>query len=315
LPRFRSYPDGVDTRMQKVDVIIVGGGPAGLSAALVLGRCRRSVMLFDHGRYRNAGARAIHGFLTRDGAPPAELRDAARAELARYPSVTVRGLEVVAARREADAFEVELSDGSRMQSRKLLLATGVKDTVPAIRGLAERIGTTAFHCPYCDGWEVRDQPLFAYGRGDSGARFALGLTVWSKDVLFCLDGTPPPSAELLGRLERRGVVLCTKQVERVEGDEQQLQVVFRDGELRQGRALFYSVGCEPMSSLAEQLGLTVSPREGIETGRLETTSVEGLYAAGDVSRDALQAIVAAGEGSAAAVAINRALTEEDLWQG
>jgi thioredoxin reductase len=297
-----------------VDVIIVGGGPAGLSAALVLGRCRRSVLLFDHGRYRNAGSRAVHGFLTRDGMSPAELRSAARAEIACYPSVTIREQEVLEARVVSGGFEVKLADGTREQSRKLVLASGVRDVVPAVRGLRERIGTTVFHCPYCDGWEVRDQPLFAYGHGDSAARFALTLKAWSDDVQLCLDGADPPGAELLARLAHHRVQVHATPLECVEGGDEQLTVRFSDGSSRHGRALFYSVGCEPMSPLAEQLGLDVSPRIGVDTGRLETTSIPGLYAAGDVSRDALQAIVAAGEGSAAAVAINRALIEEDFWQ-
>jgi thioredoxin reductase len=295
------------------DVIIVGGGPAGLSAALVLGRCRRSVLLFDHGRYRNAAARAVHGFLSRDGVPPAELRRAARAELARYPSVAVRELEVTRACAVAGGFEVTTRDGERAWARKLVLATGVTDRVPAVQGLRERIGTTAFHCPYCDGWELRDQPLFAYGHGDSGARFALELTVWSKDVLLCTDGKDLPGDELRTRLQKHAIGLCATPIERVEGDDGGLHMLLRDGSWLRRRALFYSIGCVQGSSLAEQLGLAMTRKQGVDTGPLETTSVPGVYVAGDASRDALQAIVAAGEGSAAAVAINLALIQEDLW--
>src|SRR5688500_18698794 len=132
-----------------LDVVIVGGGPAGLSAALVLGRCRRSVVVFDHGRYRNASARAVHGFLTPDGVPPAELRRIAHAELARYASVTIRPLEVVAVHNVESGFEVQSSDGTRTACRKLVLATGLIDSLPSVNGLRERVGTTAFHCPYC----------------------------------------------------------------------------------------------------------------------------------------------------------------------
>jgi thioredoxin reductase len=295
------------------DVIIVGGGPAGLSAALVLGRCRRSVVLFDHGLYRNARARAVHGFLTRDGMAPTELRRKAHAELAQYPSIQVRKLEVRHARVVQGRFEVEASDGSLLHARKLVLATGLTDELPALLGIEERIGISAFHCPYCDGWELRDQPLFAYGHGNAGARFALELTIWSRDVMLCTDGHELPSPELRAQLQRHGVNLRSDPIERVEGDDSRLRLLFRDGTSLERRALFYSVGCRPASHLAEQLGARMTREGGVETDRHEATNVPGLYVAGDASRDALQAIVAAGEGSAAAVAINLALTAEDLW--
>jgi thioredoxin reductase len=298
--------------MGEVDVVIVGGGPAGLSAALVLGRCRRSVLLFDHGRYRNAGSSAVHGFLTRDGEHPAELRRLAHQELGRYPTLRIVRDEVVRARRIATGFEVEASDGPVVRCRKLVLATGLVDEVPAVPGLRELIGESVFHCAYCDGWEVRDQPLVAYGHGDSGARFALGLTVWSKQVVLCTDESELPGAALRKKLDQHGVELQTKTVERISGDASHVQVHLRDGTSFHARALFYSVGCSVGSDLAQQLGAEVGEDSGVEAGPSEDTSVDGLYVAGDASRDALQAIVAAGEGSKVAVAINKALTREDI---
>jgi thioredoxin reductase len=296
----------------QVDVVIVGGGPAGLSAALVLGRCRRSVLLFDHQRYRNAATRAMHGFLTRDGASPAELRNVAHQELSRYPSIARCAAEVVSARRMGRGFEVTTADGKVATCRKLVLATGVIDEVPAVPGLAELVGKTVFHCAYCDGWEVREQRILAYGRGEAGARFAFGLTVWSRDIVLCTDDGELPSAALRAQLERHGIELRTHALERVNGGPEHVEVVFRDGSCLQGRALFYTAGCSPASNLAQQLGAAVSDGS-IEVGGREDTTVAGLYVAGDASRDALQAIVAAGEGSKAAVAINAALVHEDLW--
>jgi len=142
-----------------VDVVIVGGGPAGLSAALVLGRCRRKAVLFDHGRYRNAAARTLHGFLSRDGTSPAELRRIGLEEISRYPSVSIRATEVVTAQRREGGFQVRSVDGAVVQCRKLVLATGVTDHLPPVAGLAQLVGSSAFHCPYCDGWELRDQPF------------------------------------------------------------------------------------------------------------------------------------------------------------
>ncbi|MEZ0334294.1 MAG: NAD(P)/FAD-dependent oxidoreductase, partial [Gemmatimonadales bacterium] len=145
------------------DCIIVGGGPAGLSAALMLGRCRRRVLLCDVGGQRNLRSHAMHGYLTRDGVSPAEFLRLARAELGRYGTVECRELEIVEATREDGGFAVCAADGTRLNTRKLLLATGVIDELPAIEGLDALYGTSVHHCPYCDAWEWRDRPLAAYG--------------------------------------------------------------------------------------------------------------------------------------------------------
>ena len=294
----------------KADVAIVGGGPAGLSAALVLGRCRRSVVVFDHGRYRNEAARAVHGFLSRDGIPPAELRCIAKEEIARYAGVSLRASEVVSAQRHDGGFVVGSADGTSVLCRKLLLATGLIDKVPPVPGLRELVGLSVFHCPYCDGWELRDQPLFAYGAGEQGSEFALELTVWSRDIMLCSGGERPGEAAL-SRLRRHGISLASAPIERMDGDARHITVTFRDGSTQTRRALLYCAGSTQASTLPAQLGVTFTPKAGVQADRSEATSVPGLYVAGDASRDALQAIVAAGEGSSAAVAINKALTEED----
>src|SRR5687767_12385523 len=143
------------------DVIIVGGGPAGLSAALVLGRCRRTVLVIDQGKPRNAAAQAMHGYLTRDGINPSDLLHLARRELRRY-GVEFRRDEVTQAKRQRDRFEVVTHKRERFRSRKLLLATGIRDQLPRIEGLTELYGISVHHCPYCDGWEWRDRALAAY---------------------------------------------------------------------------------------------------------------------------------------------------------
>jgi len=296
------------------EVVIVGGGPAGLSAALVLGRCRRRVVLYDHGRYRNARARAVHGYLTRDGMDPGELRRIGRQEVARYPSVSIRGGEVVSARAVEGGFEIEDRAGMRTTCRKLLLATGLTDRIPRLLGMEDLVGVCAHHCPYCDGWELRDEPLIAYGLGDTGALLALELTQWSPDVVLCTGGRSP-EAPLRERLARFDIAVHEHPIARVSGSSSSVTLHFADGGQLTRRALFYSEGCEPSTPLAAQLGVDFTPKGSIEVGRLETTNVPGVYVAGDASRDALQAIVAAGEGSKAAVAINRALFKEDMLRG
>lgn len=179
-----------------LDVIIVGGGPAGLNAALVLARCRRNVMLFDDGKPRNAASHAVHGFLSRDGIAPGELRAIARSQLEKYPSVVVDSDRVVDASRNESGFCVTTKDGRQFRSRKLLLAGGVVDELPIQPGFRELYGIGVFHCPYCDGWEVRDQPIAVYGKGDDkGAGLALEMTIWSDNIVLCSDGPSELSDE------------------------------------------------------------------------------------------------------------------------
>src|SRR6266700_2734250 len=170
------------------DVVIVGAGPAGLSAALWLGRCRRSVLLCDSGQPRNAASQALHGFLTCDGIAPAAFLRLAREQLHQYSSIELREVAVVDARREPDHFTVTLRDQSQVTTRILLCTTGMIDELPPIEGIEPLYGTSVFHCPYCDGWEVRDQPLAIYGRGERGKLLALRLTQWSADLVLCTDG-------------------------------------------------------------------------------------------------------------------------------
>jgi thioredoxin reductase len=226
----------------KYDVFIVGAGPAGLSAALMLGRCRRSVVVFDNGKPRNAASRALHGFLTRDGIPPADFLRLARAELDKYDSVRVRDEEVAAAEcRPGVGFVVTLQSGETMLARKLLLATGVVDNLPDIPGFRELYGRSVFHCPYCDGWELCDQPLAIYGRGARGVGLSLELTAWSRDLALCTDGPAEIEPDDRARLERSGIALREERVVALEGSEGMLsRVVFEKGPALERRALFFT---------------------------------------------------------------------------
>jgi thioredoxin reductase len=296
------------------DVIIVGAGPAGLSAALMLGRCRRSVLVCDTGRQRNAASQAIHGYLTRDGVSPAEFLAAARHELEQYDTVELRHVEVVEAGcREDKCFEVTLATGERKHARKLMLATGVVDSLPNIVGFRDFYGRSVFHCPYCDGWEVRNQPLAIYGRGERGLGLSLELTVWSRDLVLCTDGPPEIDDEGRARLERNRILLREDKVARLEGHEGILQaVVFDNGERLARRAMFFTTGQSQRSDLSIHLGCEFNDKGTVRTGKYETTHLPGLYVAGDASRAVQWVVVAASEGAEAAFAINTDLIKEDL---
>jgi thioredoxin reductase len=303
-------------RQSHYDVVIVGGGPAGLSAALMLGRCRRSVLLCDTGRPRNRASKAIHGYLTRDGTPPAEFLAIARAQLQQYTTVELRDIEVLAAECQESRFVMTLAGGERVASRKLLLATGVVDILPELPGISDLYGRSVFHCPYCDAWELRDQPLAIYGPGERGVGLSLEMTAWSRDLVLFTDGDSEIDEKDRTRLERHGIALREERVARLDGDDGVLKaVVLASGEAVPRRALFFTLGQEQRSQLAIDLGCEFNDKGTVRTGRYETTHLKGLFVAGDASRAVQWVVVAAAEGAEAAFAINTDLIKEDLAVG
>lgn len=306
-------------RTNSLDVIIVGGGPAGLSAALVLGRCRRNTLLFDDGNPRNAVSHALHGFLSRDGIAPAQLRAIAREQLAAYPSVRIDEDHVVDAVRIDQGFSVKTHNGRNFLARKLLLAGGVVDKLPEQPGFRELYGIGLFHCPYCDGWEMRDQPLAVYGRGDEkGGGLALEMTHWSRDTILCTDGPSELSAHYRQRLEINGVrlreekIVCLE-ISRSVPYQAAFDIIFDTGPRLHRAAIFFNTIRVQSTDLAARLGCDMYDPKGCKVDNdQQMTHVPGLYIAGDASRDVLQVIVAAAEGAEAAIGINNALLREDL---
>jgi thioredoxin reductase len=281
----------------------------------MLGRCRRTVLVCDIGNPRNARSSGVHSYLTRDGIHPGELLALARAEVERYPSVEFRAVEVLDATSTTDGFRVVCADGRQVASRKLLLATGVVDELPDLEGLDSLYGTSVHHCPYCDGWEWRDQPLAIYGCGDEGLAMALGLTVWSDDLVLCTGGPGKLSEQHRDQLNAEGIEIREEPIARLEGRDGRLdRLVFRSGESLERRALFVCSSQHQRSALARKLGARFTHKGAVDTGTCEATDVPGLYVAGDSSKEAQFVIVAAAEGAEAGMAINKALLKDDLSQ-
>ncbi len=292
------------------DTVIVGGGPAGLSAALVLGRCRRRVLVCDTGAPRNARARGLHGFLTRDGIPPMELLRLGREELGPY-GVDLREAEVTDIRVSGRGFEVLLAGGGCLESRTVLIASGVCDELPDVPGVVECFGTTVHHCPYCDGWEVRDRALVVIGHGRPAAGLALALKTWSDHVTLCSHGPSRLGSRERGQLAAKGIPVRDARIVSLDHEEGRVRhVVFATGERLGCDAVFLSTGQHPHSTLPARLGCTLTRRGLVKADRLARSGVPGLYVAGDASHDVQFAIVAAAEGAKAAVAINIALQEQ-----
>jgi thioredoxin reductase len=288
------------------DVVIIGGGPAGLSAALMLGRCRRRVLLCDAGQPRNARSHGLHGYLTRDGIAPLELLRLGREELQPY-GIETRNVEVADIRGTVDQFEVDLADGERVPARRVLVASGVRDELPPIPGLADCYGITVHHCPYCDGWECRDRRIAVIGEGAGAAGLALALKTWTDRVVVCMR-PGRLSARDRAQLRQQGIEVHTPPVERIEHDEGRVRrVVFTNGLHVDCDAIFLSMRQHPQWDVPRRLGCEVTTRGVVKTDHLGQTCVPGVYVVGDASRDVQFAIVAAAEGAKAAVAINKAL--------
>jgi len=289
------------------DVVIVGGGPAGLSAALVLGRCRRRVLVCDTGEPRNARARALHGYLTRDGTSPLELLRLGREELHQY-GIVPRQVLVTNVSPAADGFDVTLADGDCVQARTVLLATGVRDSLPQIPGIDACYGISMHHCPYCDGWEVSDKVIAVIGETRSPAGLALSLKTWTDRVLAFTNGRVRVSTTQRRRLDAHSIPLYTSRIVAAEHDDGWIKrLTLADRTSVDCDAIFFTAPQRQQSELAARLGCEFTRRGTVKTDHLGNTCVRGLYVVGDASRDVQFVVVAAAEGAKAGVAINQAL--------
>lgn len=295
------------------DVVIVGGGPAGRAAALVLARACRKVLVLDRGTPRSWASHALYAFPSRDGVHPREFRRIAREELAQYPHVRWRDEEVTGARRlPAGGFEVA-TRRRVARCRKLLIATGVMDDLPPIPDIERYYGRSVFQCPYCDGYELRDAPLGAWGQGRRGPEIARALTAWSRDIVLFTHGPADFPARERRALERNRIEIVETPVAGLSGRGGRLTAVrLADGRRVRRRALFFDTVSRPQSALAKSLGCQFDDDGAIRCGKYEASSVPGVFIAGNILRDVQLSVVAAAEGARAAFGINRSLTREDF---
>lgn len=303
------------------ECIVVGGGAAGLSAALVLGRARRRTLLIDAGRQSNRTAHGVGGLLGHDGRPPDDLYAAGRSELAAYPSVRVRAGEVVRGERSDDGFALELADGTREVGRRVLLATGMDYRFPDLPGVAGRWGRSVFHCPFCHGWEVRGRALAVLDSGETGVPRALLLRAWSDEVTLLTDGPAGMGAGDAARLRAAGVAVDERRVAGLIGPDDGLAAVaFVDGGELACEGLLVAVTMHQRSPLAAQLGAAVAGATPIHADAIDVDAAfgagaAGLYAAGDLVGGMPSVANAVAAGSNAAAHVVHSLVVDGLPAG
>jgi thioredoxin reductase len=309
-----SYPGGGRSLedMNNNHVVIIGGGAAGLSAALVLSRARRTVTVVDAGEPRNAPAAHMQGYLSRDGMPPRELLAAGRAEVERYGGKVVPGTVTDVTPGRRSGFEIRLADGTVLAARRLLIATGLRDELPDIPGVRERFGRDVLHCPYCHGYEVRDRKLGVLGGGPDAIRQVQLVRQWASDVVF-FPHTTQVTAEQRQQLVARAIGIVEGKVVRVVVEDNRLSgVELDDGSLIRRDAVFVGPRFVPNADLLVSLGCAVDDNDWVVADATGRTSVPGVWVAGNAANARAQVITAAGEGSAAAIALNADLVEEDV---
>lgn len=296
------------------DCVIIGGGPAGLNAALVLGRSRRKVLIYDSNQPRNAVTHESHGYLTRDGVTPSEFREIAYKEVLKYPTVEHLSKKVTMVEKTGKYFSIA-TENVTVKTRKVLVSTGLKEILPDLKGLKDKYGKSVFHCPYCDGWELRDRPLIVISENPGVHHLAKLLYNWSKDLIVCTNGQQKIfSEEQEQQLSSKNIRVITKEISALLGDNGQLQEVeFSDGTKINRTGGFIIPKWFNQLEFSKNLGYDVNEHGAILTDSFGASTVPGLFAAGEAATGTpTQLIISASSGSIAAARINLELTEEEF---
>ncbi|MGD6941213.1 NAD(P)/FAD-dependent oxidoreductase [Cytobacillus gottheilii] len=298
-----------------LECIIIGGGPAGLNAALVLGRARRQTVLFDNNDARNKVTHESHGFITRDGVTPKEFREAAHNDIRKYPSVKIKKETIIEVYKEENGLiNVKTADGQIITSKKLIFATGLKERLPNIEGVRAFYGKSLFSCPYCDGWEQRDQPLVLISENAHAVHMAKMIYQWSKDLIICTNGNKTISDEDKLVFERKGILVREEKIARLHGTDGKLEkIIFEDGHEISKTGGFVTTELYQGNQFGASLGCALNESDGIIVDTLGKTNINGVFAAGDTSFSGpSQLIIAASEGVRAAAGVNSELTMEEF---
>ena len=309
---------------QLYDCIVIGAGPAGLSASLFLARYRRRVLTFHHNSPRNLYSHGVHGFLGHHGIMPEQLLARGRDEVTLHGGLIVEGCVTKVSKLGDGRFRVSTGEGEdqnahavqSFEARRILLATGLRDLTPDCPGFADFYGVTVHHCPDCDGYEVSDKRVAVLSAGEKGVAFALGLLTWTDRLTLLTDGSEEGIAdEHRARLARFGIPVREERIKGLEGDREKkrlARVLFEGGEALECDALFFNLGALMAGDLHEMLGCELDPECGlVAVDDEQQTSVRGVYAAGDITPHSQLAVVAAAEGAMAAIHIHKSLIPEE----
>ncbi|MFC7684479.1 NAD(P)/FAD-dependent oxidoreductase [Ureibacillus sp. GCM10028918] len=297
-----------------LDCVVVGGGPSGLNASLVLARARKNIILFDEDKPRNAVTSESHGFITRDGIKPSEFKRLAKEDLMKYPNLTIQNQRVVHIKKWKQSFSIYTKSGHVYESRKVILSTGLKDVLPSIDGVHDFYGTSLFSCPFCDGWELKDLPLVLISDNPSAFHKVKLIFNWSKDLIICTNGKQIFSIEQQELLSKNNIKVIEEEILSLQGEAGQLKTIrFTNGKELERSGGFVSAALKQASTIAESLGCKQHKNGGIVIDNMGRTSIQGVYASGDISLSTpSQVINAASEGSIVAMGVINDLVGEDF---
>ncbi|MBO9672815.1 MAG: NAD(P)/FAD-dependent oxidoreductase [Sphingobacteriaceae bacterium] len=295
------------------DVIIIGGSYAGLSAALTLGRSTRNVLIIDAGKPCNRQTPHSHNFLTHDGDRPVDIAKAAKAEALKYPTVRFLEGNAISAKQIGIGFTIGLEDGGSFSARKILLATGLKDTLPNIKGLAACWAVSAIHCPYCHGYEVKNEKIALLMNGDHAFEMAKNLHLWNKDLTILTNGKLGFTAEQTEKLKSKSIAILEEEVVELEHQNGQLEnIVFKSGKKLTFKAIYIKPEIDQHVNFSDQLGFELTDLKTIKVNEQQQTTAKGVYAAGDCTTLFRSLPIVTAAGTMAAVMINKELISEDF---
>ncbi|WP_412466206.1 NAD(P)/FAD-dependent oxidoreductase [Pedobacter sp. KLB.chiD] len=295
------------------DVIIIGGSYAGLSAALTLGRSTRNVLVIDAGQPCNRQTPHSHNFLTHDGERPADIARVAKEEVLKYPTVRFLKGKAISAERIKGGFSIEIESKESFTARKILLATGLKDVLPDIKGLAACWAISAIHCPYCHGYEVKNEKIGLLMNGEHAFDMARNLYLWNKDLTILTNGKSQLNAEQTEKLKSKSIRILEEEIIELEHENGQLKnVVFKNGERLNLKAIYVKPEIEQHLNFNEQLGFELTELKTIKVNEQQQSTAEGVYAAGDCTTIFRSLPIITAAGTMAAVMINKELISEDF---